>query len=1219
MDINQNKSNGNNGEINEKDETENLQLNQLGEEDKKVINGAILKATSIEREEIFKLNELNEFDDDDVFDDIDEFGEDGEIIDSVGGNQKKRRFKLIKSGKISYMPVHIFAFAIPFVLMIIAFSTIKIYPFGSKQIMIIDSWHQYYPFLQELQYKLTHGQSLLYSWNTGGGTNFLTLMAYYASTPLYLLSVLFPRDNLREFMMIITAVKIACSGLFFSIYLRGIYTHDYIRKSKKNTGSKSGDSNGLNNSDNAVFLKTEAKRCSVNIGFVIIGFSILYALSAYAVGYYWCIMFLDGMALLPLIILGLERLIDSGKFKLYIISLGIAVIADFYIAMFICFFILVYYAVLYLMKTPKPSLFGFVMKGLQIAGASLVGIGLAAFILLPTYLWFGNTGNSGSQFNETLNTYNTLLDIITNLLPATTPANRAGLPNIACGLIVVIFAALYFINPRIKTRDKLLSGGFILFMLFSFNLNFLNFLWHGGRYPNEIPYRQAFVVSFILVTIAFRAFIAFKGESITKKNVWILCLCIFGYLILAEQWYGKSSDKFDFKVFYISIILLIIYGAVLLMYKNKKFSANYLSLVLVFIMITEGGLAAVKGAETAGTSDRDSYPPSGETVRKTIGEIYEEDEDLFYRLEMSRWYSTNDPALYGYRGISQFSSEANARFSRTLEVLGLAASVGSNRYLYSNATPVFNALMSIKYLIGRDEEPKYEIDSFVFDEYMHREKLTQETDANGEPVLDMDGNVKTVSSEPVTVYKNKYWLPLGFMMSEDVKETDIDHNNIFVVQNDLWQRATGIYGDVFKSIQPSTPDNYNLTEYPGEYGIYSYRNTDKSQKATVKHYYVSETTQQVYMYIKSGRSKEATVTAGGRDTKYEVNRGITIDCGRIAAGQEISVSFELEAADSGTYNIFVAGFDEELFKTGYDMLNQATLNITHFEDTNIKGTVTAYESGLLFTSIPYEKGWSVKVNGKKAEINPKSEAEINNVDFDNSENQDVRQISNITDGFITVMLDEGTHEIEFTYVTDGFIPGVLITILSVLIIICWEMYVKYYKKVRKTSNNRDGNNDMNMTKISGDAHNKAEIKIISTDFAEQTDNNINSTGNAENTKNTENTENNSFEDTGVIDDEINANNSENNAMYSNDVITTEEENTTDIEDIKDNIDDIDNIENTDKSGNNDKTKKSGNSEKSEKSGKIEDETDYEEDYDDNDRAASEEDLLRAINEKRIKE
>ena len=968
------------------------------------------------QEELRKINDITDFEDVD--------GNSGNLTVNLfekdsAGETEKNSSEPAQAKKMKYLPVHILSFAIPLVLMVIAYSTIKIFPFGDRQIMVVDSWHQYYPFLQELQHKLKSGGSLLYSWNTGAGTNFLALMSYYASTPLYLFSVFFPEKYLREFMALATVVKIACSGLFFSVYLRGL-----VRDSKN--------------------------YCPLQSGFAIIGFSTLYAVSAYAVGYYWCIMWLDCMALLPLVVLGLERLIDSGRFKLYIISLGVTVICNYYIAIFVCEFIAVYYIVLYVTKIKKPSVWGFVTKTAEVVGASVVGVGLSMFILLPTFLWFSNTGNAGSTFSRDITTYNSILDIITNLLPNTTPAVRAGLPNIACGLMTVIMAGLYFLNSKIKLREKLAAGVFLVFMLFSFNLNILDYYWHGMHFPNEIPYRQAFVFTFVLVTLAYKSYAAFDGENIKKGTVLKFLLCVFGYFIIAEQWYkaGDKKDVFDFKVFYVAAAVLVVYMAVILLYKHGKMSKTYLAVILMFAMIFEGGMSAIKGAATTGTSDRNLYAPSKESVQKAVTAIYEQDEEKFFRLEMSRWYSTNDPALYRYRGISQFSSEANSRFAKTLEIFGIAATIPSNRFLYSSATPVFNTLTSIKYLMAREEDQQYTVNSVVFDEMPELRQSVFE-------VLDSEdgGQSFTDEKQVVNVYQNKYWLPLGFIVSEDIKEAGVNEQNIFMFQNELMKKATGITGNIFENLEQTRNSNENFSESRSRYGVYSYQMTDKSKKGIVNHVYTSDISRQVYMYIKCTRSKNAYVSVNGVSKTYEINRGMTIDCGTVYAGQEITVNMDIDPSESGTFYIFAAGFDEQIFKNAYDILNAKSLDMEKFSDTNIKGKIDAGEGGIFFTSIPYDKGWHLKIDGKKAEINPMSETEINDVskakDDENKKKDDIREIKKITDGFITAPIEGGEHTIELYYITRGLVPGVIISLSCVLIVVAAEVLSTRKRKKRE--------------------------------------------------------------------------------------------------------------------------------------------------------------------------
>ena len=884
-------------------------------------------------------------------------------------NKRQGQFKII---------LHILAFAVPFILMLVAFASAKMSPFGPKQIMIVDSWHQYFPFLKEFQLKLLdviRGNSSLstfmYSWNIGSGVNFLALMSYYASTPLYLFSVFFPTEYLREFMMIITIVKISLAGLFFSIYLRGVY-----------------------------------KKCD----FATVGFSVLYALSAYAVGYYWCLMWLEGMAMLPLIVLGLHNLLDKGKYRLYVVSLALTAISNYYVAFLVCVFIAFYYIALYFSKsrtvpeaTPLKKIFTCVKKTLCTVAFSGLGVGLAGFILLPTYRATQLIANFTPSAMNSLTSEHTLLETFTNLLTNTTPAIRSGLPNIACGLLTVLFALLYFANPKIKLREKIADGTMIMFLALSFIVSYLNYYWHAMHLPNEIPYRQAFVFSFVLLTMAYKAFS--EIDAMHTKTIGIIGASLFTYLIFAEHLF-KGGGRFDFKIFYVNIALLGVYMGIVMLYKHKKITMRYFALFLMFVMFSEGAISAVKGVTTAGSTDRDHYIPAFDEVQSAVEYTKTNNEELFYRLELTRyddnskhrgWWTCNDPALYEYRGISQFSSMANSNFTKMLETLGISASPIANRYLYVPATPVFNMMMSLKYIMTRNDT----IDSVAFDEISD----------NG-----LDNNT-------IILYENKYWLPLGFMVDDKIWDWDRSGSNIFLTQNDFIKTAVAgdTSGHVFKSIEPTERNSVNIDEVKIEYGVYNYKTIDTSKKGEINHTYVNDKKQQVFLYIKSSRIDKATVRVNkGKVYSYETRRGVTVDCGYLFEGDVINVSLETEVGDSGTLNIFAAGFDEDVFKYNYEKLKTQGLEITSFEDTNIKGRISVERDGVLFTSIPYEKGWHAKVDGVKTEI------------------------ISIDDAFVTLELDKGEHEIEFYYVTDGLAMGAMISGGCLLILIGLYIFEKKF-------------------------------------------------------------------------------------------------------------------------------------------------------------------------------
>ncbi|MHC1694475.1 MAG: YfhO family protein [Eubacteriales bacterium] len=935
------------------------------------------------------------------------------------------------------------AFFVPFALMFAAFGAIQLYPFGDRQIMVIDAWHQYYPFLNELHTKLTEGGSLLYSWNGGLGSNFLVLISYYAASPVYLLSVLCPQEYLREFMALATLIKIGCSGLFFGIYLKGIY-----------------------------------KRCDITT----VAFSTLYAMSAYAMGYYWCIMWLDCMALLPLIMLGLEKLLTENKFKLYSISLAVALISNYYIGAFICEFVFLYYFVRYFSIYGIKSFKHFVRKLVQTGFFSAIAVGLSAFMLLPTFKGLQLTANISSSPPSALKTYHTLLDIFNNLLVNIDPAVRKGLPNIHCGLIAVILVILIIFTPRIKSREKVLTGFLLLFLALSFNINYLDYVWHGFHFPNEIPYRYAFVFSFVVVSLAYKSFLNLKDISV--KAIGVMTCLGMTYLVAAERLF-KDSEWVSYYVFYVSMLFLLLYAGVLMAYKNGKIDYRAFCMLLFIVIFGESGLSAVRGASTVGSSQRLSYLTYYDSINGTAKSLYEKDNDL-YRLEMSHWYTTNDPALYGYRGISLFSSEANSNVTKYLQKLGIAASAASNRYLYDSSTAVVNMMLSLKYMMSKDSsftgmgfskiivpditgefknvkwwpiKLKLEPVGGDWDEMLRNpfqptftqirsyqsilEKTIPDTAhqwttddgkyittmkyiaKSGEARRALRGEKPAESTDTdVTAYKNRYWLPIGFMTDNGLYEWEGKEQNPFEVQSDFINKSTGKYYNLFTNLYPASYNYENLNASRSEYGVYTYRNENAGASGKATFTYHVDSVKYVYIFAKINRGDNVTVRYGANTQKLEAKRGVIVDVGYCTPDNDINVSFDVEAADQGSFSLYVCSFNKEAYEEAYGILSQGAMQVEDFDDTHIKGTVNASSDGVLYTSIPYEKGWKVKVDGQSADVVP------------------------LMDAVCTVELKAGQHEIEFYYITDGLVPGLIATFSSILIIIIISAAL-YIRRKRK--------------------------------------------------------------------------------------------------------------------------------------------------------------------------
>ena len=274
---------------------------------------------------------------------------------------KKRLCRQEDEGLLHSADALIAAFVIPMVIMLLIFVQRGIFPFGEETFLRTDMYHQYAPFFSEFQYKLTHGGSLLYSWDVGMGVNFSALYAYYLASPFNWLLILCPKGLVIEFMTCQIVFKIGLSGLTMAYYFR--------------------------------------KHCCTR-DFGVAFFGIFYALSGYMAAYSWNIMWLDCIILFPLIVLGLEHLVKDGKGMLYCITLGLSILSNYYISIMTCIFMVLYFIAL-LVLDEEMHWEKFIGRGFQFAVYSLLAGGLAAVVLLPEIFALQMTASGDVSFPKT--------------------------------------------------------------------------------------------------------------------------------------------------------------------------------------------------------------------------------------------------------------------------------------------------------------------------------------------------------------------------------------------------------------------------------------------------------------------------------------------------------------------------------------------------------------------------------------------------------------------------------------------------------------------------------------------------------------------------------------------------------------------------------------------------------------------------------------------------
>ena len=791
------------------------------------------------------------------------------------------------------------AFFVPVLVLVVIFAQRGIFPFGEECFLRTDMYHQYAPFFSEFQYKLTHGGSLLYSWDIGMGVNFSALYAYYLASPMNWLVALCPRQFLIEFMTVLIVIKTGLSGLFFTWYLR------------KHTGTR------------------EFGSCF---------FGIFYALSGYMAAYSWNIMWLDCILLFPVILFGLERLVKEKKGMVYCIALGLSILSNYYISIMICIFMVIYAAVLVILYPPK--------KGKEFAATagrftlySLLAGGLAAVVLLPEIYALQATASGNFDFPKTVSSYFSIFDMIARHMGnVQTEIGLDHWPNIYCGVAVLMLLLLYLGNKNIKIKEKAVYFSLLLFFYASFSVNVLNFIWHGFHYPNSLPCRQSFIYIALVLVMCYKAYLELKNTP--WKHIVMAFWGAAAFVILAEK-LVDNEEQFHFAVFYAAILFLALYTGCIYLYHSRKWCRDGVLLAVLGLVFCE---SAVNMAVTSiPTTSRTAYVKDNEDTMLLADSIR---SSVFYRIEKGESRTKNDGAWMNFPSASLFSSVASAAMSDFFKSVGCESS--TNAYSVKGSTPFIDALFATRYGIYPDQQPA-------------------------------DGLKEQIGRQgSMWFYENKYTLPVGFVMPQDM-ETNwvLDSGNPANVQNDL----SSVLG-VSNLLVPA-------------------EGVSEGKKLT----FTADASGDYYVYVTNKKVEEVSAEIGERSLSFDnVDRGYFLELGYLPKGQEVILQSKTDGNPAMQAEIW--RFDPEAMEEIYQCLSKSPLELSSWTDTGLAGSINTPEGGTMFTSIPYDKGWKIWVDGTAVSGRP------------------------VFDAFQGVDLEPGEHKIRLSYEPQGLKTGAVITGVS---------------------------------------------------------------------------------------------------------------------------------------------------------------------------------------------
>lgn len=953
------------------------------------------------------------------------------------------------------------SFLIPAVLMYLIYAAMEIHPIGEGSVLVLDLNGQYVSFFEGLRHAIYGDASFLYSFSRALGGEFMGMYAYYLASPFSYIVALFPQGMILEALLTIFLIKTGLCGFTFGFYLH-----------------------------KTSFFKKTFNRPTV------IAFSIMYALSAYCVVQQHNSMWIDAVIWLPLIAYGIEELIKKGHYKVYVIFLSLTILSNFYIGYMCCIFCVVYFFAYYFAhnensrNNPYKEKAHFPKTFLRMFLFSLLAVAIAAIIILTAYysLTFGKTAFSNTVW--TLKTNFDVLDVFTKLLPCSYDTVRPeGLPFIYCGVLTLLLIPIYFCSTGYSTREKILYGVLIAFFFLSFVINPVDLVWHGFQRPNWLNYRYSFMLCFLLLTIGYK--------GITEiKRVRIAPLVFSSAMIIL---FTGIAQKFEFSTFvlgsashhrnhsvgklltieciWFTIVLVGIYLLVLCVMRKVKKIQN-VALILAILVSIEAfcnGLSNCVdlGADVVYTSYT-TYHKNMDPLHATTAVIKDNDKS-FYRFEEVYHKKANDNIALNIHGLTNSTSTLNATTINLIKNMGYVGKSHESRYYAANL--VADSLLGVKYVLTGQGD--------VATEFRNDKAL----------LADEKYYEQYYSDEQNTVYRNPYALSLAYAVNSKVSDIDLgNYRNPYERLNAI---VTAMLGEdeiieVFRplndveistsniSTSKSTPTKSSNYKYP--FTAYSKLQADMSSsvkfKLSIPYVYTDEATQAaiaeqraleneygyvdgeemddeeddsdkilpeslyVYFYLPSEfhRGFNFSPPSGSYGTCFGGSDQRILFCGSLNEGEAHTISLTLESD-----NLYVTNdvplfyyIDYEVYSNAMERLSKTQLIIEEgFTDDHLTGSIeTTENNSTIFTSIPYDQGWIVKVDGQRVDtFGIFSDSTFKNKDK--------------TEGSLIAFNIEnsGEHKVELIYRPKAFVIGLTISIIGLIVFILIMIFEKALNKL----------------------------------------------------------------------------------------------------------------------------------------------------------------------------
>ena len=829
-----------------------------------------------------------------------------------------------------------------------------------------DEYLSFFQYLRRLI--LGNWSSLQFSFANGLGADMAGNIAYYLASPLNLLILLFPASQINLALYVIIIIKLGLASAAFTFLILNFFN--------------------FKNQIYSIFLGN------------------IYGLSAYCIGYGANLMWLDGLILLPLIIYALVKGLNERRWTLYTVLLACAIVFNYYIGYMICIFmVMAFFA--YAINNFKGKK-TFIKQITEFVISSSISGLISAVITLPTWMNLSNNKFTEHTINEgfSLSPVSSIAKSISALFIKNT---FNGSPLLFVGTLAIIVFILYFIDNKNSKKERITNLVIGLIFLLSLVQTKVYLFWHGGQKPVGFPYRFSFIIIFWILLLAAKEL---ANCDLNRKQL-LLASSIYFVVGLLVTVLRVHYGKYDIYML-LSLGLIVLFSILLCFSDHRSFR-----FILVMVGLVEIAISSYLILDRIG-------------MKSNIYSSYvTENQELFDHLPADvkskriakNYFLNNDRGesyAFNYKGAEIFSSNNDPKISKLYANLGLSAY--GYYYFYKTGTVVTDAIFNIGGFI-ENSLPSQSI-SPEYISYGLRDDL------KNNPIL--------LKEKQYTAYRTNT-LPLIFSgnLSNNLKfKTDDPVYNQNLVLNSLTQTQ----GDV-------------LTYSPKVANVKTINSTLDQEKNNITLTRASNKDGSVTFTFSGLKPKETAYIQFGKDlmgfadplTTYHAMQGennkpelsIAVNKKDVRLQPQVKQLIGVQADQKGQVQIkwSLAGnkrvltsemprlvnINSTLLRSKISQVNNKKMHLTSFRDNYLSGEISTTKGENLVTTIPYSRGWRVKVDGKAVKIN---------------------RTLNV---FIGLDMKPGKHTIVMEYKTPGLLIGVITSIIGIILLVIFNVYLKKKK------------------------------------------------------------------------------------------------------------------------------------------------------------------------------